>query len=148
ILTSSQFNEALTYHLNKYGKPPFDQPVTALIDRSTYEAFGHGEQVPWMTMHSVGNKPRDHRVGDALEVQFKLTPPYPTINFEPYYTGWLHEINKPGGEEPPANSARDNYFARAQMYGSVLSGGLSGHVHGTAAYDRSEEHTSELQSRE
>ena len=134
-LTAAQFNEALTYHLNKYGKPPFGQPVTALIDRSTYEAFGHGEQVPWMTMHSVGNKPRDHRVGDALEVQFKLTPPYPTINFEPYYTGWLHEINKPAGEEPPANSARDNYFARAQMYGSVLSGGLSGHVHGTAAYD-------------
>ena len=41
----------------------------------------------------------------------------------------------PGGERPPANSGRDNYFSRAQMYGSVLSGGLSGHVHGTAAYD-------------
>ncbi|MGE5846083.1 MAG: hypothetical protein ACM34O_05125, partial [Ignavibacteria bacterium] len=51
------------------------------------------------------------------------------------YTGWDHEINKPAGERPPANSERDNYFARAQMYGSVLSGGLSGHVHGTAAYD-------------
>jgi hypothetical protein len=134
-LTAAQFNEALTYHLNKYGPPPFGQPVTVLIDRSTYAAFGHGQQVPWMTMHSVGNKPRDHRVSEALETQFKLTPAYPTINFEPYYTGWLHEINKPAGEEPPANSARDNYFARAQMYGSVLSGGLSGHVHGTAAYD-------------
>jgi hypothetical protein len=134
-LTAAQFNEALTYHLKKYGPPPFNQPVTVLIDRSTYEAFGHGEQVPWMTMHSVGNKPRDHRVSEALEKQFKLTPAAPTINFEPYYTGWLHEINKPAGEEPPANSARDNYFARAQMYGSVLSGGLSGHVHGTSAYD-------------
>jgi len=134
-LTAAQFNDALTYHQKKYGKPPFDQPLTALIDRSTYEAFGHGDQVPWMTMHSVGNKPRDHRVGEALETQFKLTRAYPTINFEPYYTGWLHSINKPAGEEPPANSARDNYFARAQMYGSVLSGGLSGHVHGTAAYD-------------
>jgi len=41
----------------------------------------------------------------------------------------------PNGERPPANSERDNYFSRAQMYGSVLSGGLSGHVHGTAAYD-------------
>jgi hypothetical protein len=41
----------------------------------------------------------------------------------------------PNGERPPANSQRDNYFSRAQMYGSVLSGGLSGHVHGTAAYD-------------
>jgi hypothetical protein len=134
-LTAAQFNEALTYHLKKYGTPPFSQPLTALIDRSTLTTFGHGEQVPWMTMHSVGNKPRDHRVGELLEAQFNLKPAYPTINFEPYYTGWLHEINKPAGEEPPANSARDNYFARAQMYGSVLSGGLSGHVHGTAAYD-------------
>ncbi|MEJ2614615.1 MAG: DUF4038 domain-containing protein, partial [Ignavibacteriaceae bacterium] len=87
------------------------------------------------TMQSVGNKPRDHRVSYALETLFNLKPPYPAINFEPYYTGWDHEINMPGGERPPANSKRDNYFSRAQMYGSVLSGGLSGHVHGTAAYD-------------
>jgi hypothetical protein len=86
-------------------------------------------------MHSVGNKPRDHRVSGALDTLFRLEPPYPAINFEPYYTGWDHMINMPNGERPPANSPRDNYFARAQMYGSVLSGGLSGHVHGTAAYD-------------
>ncbi|MBK5269420.1 MAG: DUF4038 domain-containing protein, partial [Bacteroidia bacterium] len=71
----------------------------------------------------------------ALDTLFNLDPPYPAINFEPYYTGWNHDINKPAGERPPANSERDNYFSRAQMYGSVLSGGLSGHVHGTAAYD-------------
>jgi len=135
-LTAEQFNAALTYHLEKYGPPPFGQIHTALIDRSTYTTFGHGEKVPWMAMHSVGNKPRDHRVGAAMEAIFALSDPVlPVINFEPYYTGWHHEINKPGGEQPAPNSARDNYFARAQMYGSVLSGGLSGHVHGTAAYD-------------
>jgi hypothetical protein len=134
-LTADEFNEALTYHLAKYGPMPFGQPVTVLINNSTYTQFGHGDNAPWLTMHSVGNKPRDHRVADALETIFKLNPPYPTINFEPYYTGWNHEINMPGGERPPANSDRDNYFARAQMYGSVLSGGLSGHVHGTSAYD-------------
>jgi hypothetical protein len=134
-LTGDEFNEALTYHLRKYGPPPYGQPVTALISSSTYSVFGHGKQCPWLTMHSVGNKPRDHRVSDSLEILFKLEPPYPAINFEPYYTGWDHEINRPNGERPPANSARDNYFSRAQMYGSVLSGGLSGHVHGTAAYD-------------
>jgi len=134
-LTAEQFNQALTYHLEKYGPPPFGQIHTVLIDRATHTTLGHGDEVPWLDMHSVGNKPRDHRVGENLEAQFKLEPPMPTANFEPYYTGWLHEINKPGGEEPPANSPRDNYFARAQMYGSVLSGGLSGHVHGTAAYD-------------
>lgn len=134
-LTADEFNEALTYHLEKYGPMPFGQPVTVLIDSTTYTAFGHDDEAPWLTMHSVGNKPRDHRVSNSLETIFQLEPPFPVINFEPYYTGWHHEINKPGGEWPEINSERDNYFARAQMYGSVLSGGISGHVHGTAAYD-------------
>jgi hypothetical protein len=134
-LTADEFNEALTYHLKKYGPLPFGQPHTTLINNSTYSQFGHGKQCPWLTMHSVGNKPRDHRVSDSLQILFNLKPPYPAINFEPYYTGWDHEINMPNGERPSANSPRDNYFSRAQMYGSVLSGGLSGHVHGTSAYD-------------
>ncbi|NQU84406.1 MAG: DUF4038 domain-containing protein [Mariniphaga sp.] len=134
-LTADEFNEALTYHLNKYGPLPFGQIHTTLINNSTYRQFGHAEDCPWLTMHSVGNKPRDHRVSGALDTLFQLDPPYPAINFEPYYTGWNHSINMPNGERPPANSERDNYFSRAQMYGSVLSGGLSGHVHGTAAYD-------------
>ncbi len=134
-LTADEFNEALTYHLKKYGPLPFGQPHTTLINNSTYKQFGHSQNCPWLTMHSVGNKPRDHSVAEAIETLFNLTPPYPAINFEPYYTGWNHEINKPGGERPPADSPRDNYFSRAQMYGSVLSGALSGHVHGTAAYD-------------
>ena len=134
-LTALEFNRALTYHFRKYGALPFGQPHTILINNSTYTQFGHGEDCPWLTMHSVGNKPRDHRVSDSLQILFDLEPPYPAINFEPYYTGWDHMINMPGGERPPANSLRDNYFSRAQMYGSVLSGGLSGHVHGTSAYD-------------
>ena len=134
-LSAQQFNDALKFYLKTYGPPPFGQPVTVLINDSTYLQFGHADSVPWLTLHSVGNKPRDHRVAKALETLFELDPPYPAINFEPYYTGWHHEINQPGGERPPANSDRDNYFARAQMYGSVLSGGLAGHVHGTAAYD-------------
>jgi len=134
-LTALEFNRALAYHFRKYGALPFGQPHTTLINNSTYTQFGHGEDCPWLTMHSVGNKPRDHRISDSIQILFNLEPPYPAINFEPYYTGWDHEINMPGGERPLANSSRDNYFARAQMYGSVLSGGLSGHVHGTSAYD-------------
>jgi hypothetical protein len=134
-LTADEFNQALTFHLEKYGPLPFGHLHTTLINNSTYRQFGHAGDCPWLTMHSVGNRPRDHRVSGALDTLFNLEPPYPAINFEPYYTGWDHEINMPGGERPPANSGRDNYFSRAQMYGSVLSGGLSGHVHGTAAYD-------------
>jgi hypothetical protein len=86
-------------------------------------------------MHTVGNKPRNHAIYASIEELFRLTPAYPAANLEPYYTGWNHEINRPGGETPVAGSERDSYFARAQMYGSVLSGGLAGHVHGTGAYD-------------
>ena len=134
-LTADEFNEALTYHLNKYGPLPFGQPYSTLINNSTYRQFGHFKDCPWLTMHSVGNRPRDHSVSMMIDTLFNLEPPYPAINFEPYYTGWNHEINMPNGERPPANSIRDNYFSRAMMYCSVLSGALSGHVHGTAAYD-------------
>lgn len=119
-LTADEFNEALTYHLKKYGPLPFGQPHTTLINSSTLETFGHGEKVPWLTMHSVGNNPRDHRVSDMLSAQFNLSPAYPTINFEPYYTGWDHSLNKPHGERPSADSDRDNYFSRSMMYVSVL----------------------------
>lgn len=134
-LTGDEFNAALTYHHKKYGPLPFGQPYTSLIDSSTYKVFGHGSHAPWLTMHTVGNKPRNHAIYASLEEIFQLTPAYPAANLEPYYTGWNHAINQPGGETPVANSDRDNYFARAMMYGSVLSGGLAGHVHGTAAYD-------------
>ena len=134
-LTADEFNAALTHHLEKYGPLPFGQPYTTLIDSSTFKRFGHGKRAPWLNMHTVGNNPRNHAIYASLEELFRLDPPYPAANLEPYYTGWNHQINRPGGETPPENSERDNYFARAMMYGSVLSGGLAGHVHGTAAYD-------------
>jgi hypothetical protein len=86
-------------------------------------------------MHTVGNNPRNHAIYASIEELFRLVPAYPAANLEPYYAGWNHAINRPGGESPEENSARDNYFARAMMYGSVLSGALAGHVYGTAAYD-------------
>jgi hypothetical protein len=134
-LTADEFNEALTYHHQKYGPLPYGQPYTTLIDRSTFKVFGHGERAPWLTMHTVGNNPRNHAIYGSIEELFRLQPAYPAANLEPYYTGWNHSINRPGGETPAENSERDNYFARAMMYGSVLSGALAGHVHGTAAYD-------------
>jgi hypothetical protein len=134
-LTADEFNTALMYHLEKYGPLPFAQPYTTLIDSSTYKRFGHGQKAPWLNMHTVGNNPRNHAIYASIEELFRLQPAYPAANLEPYYTGWNHQINRPGGETPEENSERDNYFSRAMMYGSVLSGALAGHVHGTAAYD-------------
>jgi YVTN family beta-propeller protein len=134
-ITGEEFNEALNIHFKKYGPMPFGQPVTALIDHSTAVTFGHAEKAPWITMHATGNKPRDHGIYEAIEALFRLSPPYPAIDLEPYYTGWMHPNNVVAGERPQPDTDRDNYFSRAQMYGCVLSGALSGHVHGTGAYD-------------
>jgi len=136
-LPSSDLNEALIYHLKKYGPMPFGQPVTSLIDHSTYTSFGHRETAPWITLHSVGNDPRNNSMYEAIETLFRLPNPIPAINLEPYYAGWTLAggLNSPAGERPPFNSDRDNYFARAMMYGSVLSGALVGHVYGHGAYD-------------
>ena len=136
-LTADEFNEALIYHLKKYGPMPFGQPVTSLIDHSTYTSFGHGETAPWITLQSVGNDPRNNSMYEAIETLFNLPDPSPAIDLEPYYAGWAIAglMNSPAGERPPANSDRDNYFARAMMYGCVLSGGLVGHVYGHGAYD-------------
>lgn len=134
-LTADEFNEALNYHYRKFGPMPFGQPVTSLIDHSTYTTFGAGSKAPWITLQSVGNEPRDNRISAALEELFRLNPPYPALDMEPYFAGWLHPNNVVAGEQPQPNTDRDNYFARAQMYGCVLSGGLAGHVYGTGAYD-------------
>lgn len=134
-LTAEEFNAALNLHFRRYGHPPFGQPVTTLIDHSTYATFGHIDKAPWITLHSTGNKPRDHRIYAALEEIFKLKPTLPALDLEPYFTGWIHPNNIINGEQPAPDTGRDNYFSRAQMYGCVLSGGLSGHVHGTGAYD-------------
>lgn len=134
-LTADEFNEAINYHYKKYGPMPYGQPVTSLIDHSTYRTFGHIDKAPWITLHSTGNKPRDHGIYAPMEEIFNLSPPLPEMDMEPYYTGWMHSNNVVAGERPQPDSERDNYFSRAQMYGCVLSGGLAGHVHGTAAYD-------------
>ncbi len=134
-LTAEEFNRALNRHFVEYGHMPFGQPVTSLIDHATDLTFGTAAQAPWLTMHSTGNKPRDHRIYEAMERQFRIEPALPSANLEPHYTGWVHGNNVVNGEQAESGSERDNYFSRAQIYGCVLSGGLAGHVHGTGAYD-------------
>ena len=136
-LPGNEFNDALIAWFNQYGPLPFGQPVTSLIYEGTHTVYGSGDQVPWLTMHSVGNTPRNHGFYPLLEEQFKIKPPVPTANLEPYYPGWNWDNNlcKVAGEFPIRNSDRDNYFGRAQAWGSVFSGGLAGHIYGTGAYD-------------
>lgn len=134
-LDGPTWNDALAYHWAMHGSPPFGQPVTSLATPGTLSAYGHGKDAPWLTMHGAGNAYRDHRVYALLEDHFRLPDPFPTLNQEAWYPGWY--VNTILGERPPFGSDLDDYYARAMAYGSVLSGGLAGHVYGTGAYDGS-----------
>jgi hypothetical protein len=135
-LSGEEFNEALLVWYNKYGSLPYGQPVTSLINGATHITYGSGEKVPWLTMHSVGNSPRNHGFYPWLEQQFNLDPPKPTANLEAFYPGWdQYAVTLVAGERTKWNSDRDNYFGRTQAWGSVFSGGLAGHIYGTGAYD-------------
>lgn len=134
-LSKEEFSEALIAWHNEFGELPYGQPVTSLINPATHIIYGTGDEVPWLTMHSVGNNPRNHAVCPLLEEQFHITPPKPTANLEAYYPGWDQSPNRVAGEMAERNSERDNYFGRAQAWGSVLSGALTGHIYGTGAYD-------------
>lgn len=135
-LTGAEFNEAIIAWYNKYGALPYGQPVTSLIDGATHITYGIANEVPWLTMHSVGNKPRNHGFYPWLEEQYNLDSPKPSANLEAYYPGWDQgPITLVAGERAPRDSDRDNYFGRTQAWGSVFSGGFAGHIYGTGAYD-------------
>ena len=134
-LTADEFNAALTHHWKTYG---------ALAVRAAVHDADRQLDLPALRPRRAGAVADDaHRRQQAaqqrdLRVARGAVPPRPALpaaNLEPYYAGWNHEINRPGGETPAADSERDRYFARSMMYGSVLSGGLAGHVYGTGAYD-------------
>jgi len=55
---------------------------------------------------------------------FGLTAPVPCLNNEPYYDGLKWGNTADQGSDLAA------YYSRVALYGSVLSGGLAGHVYG------------------
>jgi len=133
-ITDTQLKAAFDAYYEKYGGMPFGQPVTAMMEGSTLEHLGNVKDVPYITCYEAGNKARDHRIYASIESFFNSSPPAPGYNDEPYYP--YHNV--PWGqvreEVVVSNSPRDNYFARAQMYGNFLSGALPGHVYGSGAF--------------
>ncbi len=99
-------------YYKKYGHPVFGQIVTTNVSGSTYRAWGHTDKAPWLTMHQVGNFPRDHTSSELLLEMFKLPNPLPAYNQEPWY------INDDTPEERSRN--------RSTMYSCLLNGGIAG----------------------
>jgi len=119
---------AFEVYYDVQGPMPFGQPTTLMADWSTYNYVGDPE---WITLHTTGNRNRNNKIIPIMEELFKLNKP--CFNNEPYYTGH-NNPRKIAGEAPPINSDRDNYFARANMYCNVLSGGMAGYVYGSLSW--------------
>ena len=108
-----------------YGPPPFGTPVSHNANPSSLVNWGHVDKAPWLTFHQIGNSPRTHDSYPYLNKIFAAKPALPGINGEPYYDGM--EDAKPGSEMAAL-------YCRSAMYGSVLSGGLGGHIYGAGGW--------------
>jgi hypothetical protein len=82
------------------------------------------DKAKWLGFHQIGNR-RTHDVYPYLTEIFNTAPAVPGINGEPYYDGME---NLEGG------SAEAALYCRSAMYGSVLSGGLGGHIYGAGGW--------------
>jgi len=117
-------------YFKKYGHPPFGQMVTTCINRSTYERWGHTDKSPWLTVHVVGNTPRDHTSSDLIETMFELPDPIPVFNQEPWFCA--------------DDSPLESWENRRTMYSCLLRGGLGGVVYEAMGQTRAVRETSSL----
>lgn len=130
-LSGEKWKAALDYYREAYGPMPFGQLNTVMGGWSTYRVWGNPA---WLELHTVGNSPRNHGSYKNLRDIYNLDH-VPVFDNEPYYLGSQRSWNRVDGENPPADSERDQYFARTHMWGNVFSGALVGHQYGTVAWN-------------
>jgi predicted amidohydrolase len=119
-----EWNRAAKAVLEQFGSPPFGTLVGNNANPSSLRNWGHVDQAPWLGFHQIGNR-RTHDCYAYLTEIFQAKPPLPGINGEPYYDGM--EDAAPGSELAAL-------YCRSAMYGSVLSGGLGGHIYGAGGW--------------
>jgi hypothetical protein len=115
------WNLAANKVIDEYGPPPFGTLAGTNPDGSSLRNWGHVDQARWLGFHQIGNARRTHDSYAQLTEIFEAKPPVPGINGEPYYDGM--EGAAPGSETAAL-------YCRSAAYGSVLSGGLGGHIYG------------------
>jgi hypothetical protein len=124
-IPAPDWNAAANQVIDDYGPPPFGTLAGTNPTRSSLRNWGHTDKARWLSFHQIGNL-RTHDSHALLTEIFNTQPPVPAINGEPYYDGME---NAEGGSE--AAAAR----CRSAMYGSVLSGGLGGHIYGAGGWN-------------
>ncbi len=122
-VSPDDWNEAANNVIDSYGPPPFGTLVGPNSDKSSLLNFGHTDRARWLTFHQIGNK-REHKFYELLTHIFHTQPPVPALNGEPSYDGL------PWNNGPAGGSEASSLNCRSGMYGSVLSGGLAGYIHG------------------
>lgn len=124
-IPAEAWNLAANRVIKRYGPPPFGTLAGTNSNPSTLRNFGHVDKARWLTFHQIGNR-RTHDLYAYLTEIYRAEPPVPGINGEPYYDGMLDAA---GGSQKAA------LYCRSAMYGSVLSGGLGGHIYGAGGWD-------------
>jgi hypothetical protein len=128
-VSPDDYTNAIHAVQENFGLPPFGTLLSANANPSTLENWGEGS---WVTLHQTGNM-REHDNSWYLTEIYGLKNPRPALNGEPYYAGY-RDARGPGAANytrgAAGGSERDDGFVRSGMYGSFLSGGFAGHVHG------------------
>jgi hypothetical protein len=127
-ITVPEFIQAIDLVTKKFGPPPFGNLLSANANPSTLTNWGENS---WVTLHQTGNK-REHEYYWYMTEIFRDPNPRPGLNGEPYYAGYVDARGQNGGYKFGAlgGTPKDDQYVRSAMYGSVLSGGLAGHVYG------------------
>ena len=123
-IPAEDWNDAANRVIEEYGHPPFGTLAGTNPTGSSLHNWGHTDRARWLTFHQIGNL-RTHDSFSLLTEIFRTDPAVPAINGEPYYDGME---NAEGGSEEAA------LWCRSAMYGSVLSGGLGGHIYGAGGW--------------
>jgi hypothetical protein len=139
-VSADDWNTAANAVIEKYGPPPFGTLAGCNPSSSSLKNFGHTDKAKWLTFHQIGNGQRTHNSFELLTEIFHTTGPVPGINGEPYYAGmerpgWERDVDAVGEEGAPGGSLLSALYCRSAMYGSVLSGGLGGHIYGAGDWD-------------
>lgn len=124
-IPATDWNAAANQVIDDYGPPPFGTLAGTNPSGSSLRNWGHVDKARWLGFHQIGNL-RTHDSYALLTEIFKTDPPVPAINGEPYYDGME---NIEGGSDDAA------MHCRSAMYGSVLSGGLGGHIYGAGGWN-------------
>jgi len=123
-IAAKDWNEAANNVIRTFGLPPFSTLVGTNANPSSLRNWGHVDKAVWLGFHQIGNR-RTHDCYAFLTEIFQAEPPLPGLNGEPYYDGM--EKAEPGSEMAAL-------YCRSAMYGSVLSGGLAGHIYGAGGW--------------